>query len=130
MTLDFHISNQFPVSLYNHKLVHYYDPLSNYSIVESVEDYIRVSDVADFQFWTEFSVPLDMKMVTIALNSTNWIFYEKLSNLDKTMVNIELSWIVKIKTIQLIFLLWLQNTQFWVIWIFIKIQQKNILEDL
>uniref|UniRef100_A0AC34RC21 CUB domain-containing protein n=1 Tax=Panagrolaimus sp. JU765 TaxID=591449 RepID=A0AC34RC21_9BILA len=43
MTVDYYISNQSFFSLYNHKLVHYYDPLSNYSIAETISDYLQCS---------------------------------------------------------------------------------------
>uniref|UniRef100_A0AC34Q8P7 CUB domain-containing protein n=1 Tax=Panagrolaimus sp. JU765 TaxID=591449 RepID=A0AC34Q8P7_9BILA len=40
MTVDFFTNDLF-FSLDNHKLVHYYDPLSNYSIVESINDHFQ-----------------------------------------------------------------------------------------
>lgn len=73
-------------SLENYKSLHYYDPIanSNYFIVRSISNFISAATIVESEeFWIDFQVPLNLKIMTIVFNSTNWIFYEKLVNLEK-----------------------------------------------
>lgn len=78
------------ISLKDHKLLYFYNQLENYFVNRTISEHISVNDVSDFDFWIDFNIPNDVNFLTILLNATIWTFYQTLSNLEKTVVDIQI----------------------------------------